>query len=379
LDASFHTMAARLREQRKKERAYLDNSLDAIGAFDNDYQLTTLNPAAESLWALDIEILLGTSVLNLISENERSAFQEVLASLKTSEAQPMCEIETQMSSPADMHMLWSISWSSTEQCFFFVAHDITKRKELERMKKEFIAVVSHDLRSPLGTIYGTTELMLHGVFGEIEPSSRLLLDEVNVQVNEMLELINDLLDLEKLNAGQMHLTHTRVKLSELMDKTVLLVDTVLTQKEQTLNLSSVQCELSVDVERMSQALANLVLEMSALVAEGTSLQMQMSTGLTNELQLAITAQTKISKETMRLVQGRLANLHNSGQGRTSGSRLRLPLAKTIIESHGGTIQATKTRTKQPLFYITLPLSENSVSDEQEPAGLIEATTIRQPT
>lgn len=398
LDESFHVMAARLREQRQKERAYLDNSRDVIGSFDQSMSLTSLNPAAEKLWGQSLEELSGRSVIALVYHEDRSSFEQLLMSLKNARPavervyderdeyppvdaglqQQVGQFETRLEGSTDLSMLWSVSWSPKEQCYFFVAHDITRRKELERLKREFIAVVSHDLRSPLATIFGTTELMLHAVFGPITDDSRKVFVQVNLQVNQMLELINDLLDLEKLNAGQMQLTHSAVKVGDLLTRASMLCETVLEDRGHSAHITPSDMEVLVDEDRLAQALTYLILELSASLDDSAQIQMTASDGRAGGLRIAITSPNKkTAPEKMAAMQSKLENMHTPSNSiaEQSGSRLRLPLAKTIIEAHGGTVSVGTNITGAPVVYVWVPPSDAAPEEPNAPAEECEGVRI----
>src|SRR5205085_4367405 len=89
-----------------------------------------------------------------------------------------------------------------ERFFSAFLHDISQRKEVERMKDEFISTVSHELRTPLTAIYGSLDLLTSGMAGELPADARQLLGISHESTERLIRLINDLLDLEKISSGK---------------------------------------------------------------------------------------------------------------------------------------------------------------------------------
>lgn len=348
LDASFHDIAARVKEARQRERAYLDNSREVIGTLDEQLHFTSLNRAAEEYFGTGIKALIDTPLLDTVVENKRPA----LTALKRDEQVHRVELLHQ---PNLVDLEWSVRWSEKEKQYFAVGRDITSRKALERMKQEFIAVVSHDLRSPLSTVLGNSELMRHGAFGQLPSDTVDTLEEVVFTVDQILELINDLLDLEKVNAGQLKLINSNVTIGELVNKAINIAKPVLERYSLQVISKTGELEVTADSDRLAQALAGLLQEIASFAQTGGTVELRGNTTHdTTELEFAAT-NLRLSADQLRSLQSRIASAELDMSPKSSGGRLRLPLAKSIVECHNGSLIASIGSAGELLLYVRIPV------------------------
>jgi two-component system sensor histidine kinase VicK len=98
---------------------------------------------------------------------------------------------------------WSAHWSKADKTLFCVARDITERKQVDRMKRDFVAMVSHDLRTPLTSIQMVLSLLEAEAYGQLSDSGHENLEAAEANVNRLIGLVNGLLDLEKMESGKL--------------------------------------------------------------------------------------------------------------------------------------------------------------------------------
>src|SRR5262249_21234390 len=104
-----------------------------------------------------------------------------------------------------VNLLWSWSWSTSDQMLFGVAHDITRRKKLEQLKKEFVAMVSHDLRTPLTSFQCFLEGFAAGVYDKSIEQAKKRAGNAQADIARLINLVTSLLDLEKMEEGKMEI------------------------------------------------------------------------------------------------------------------------------------------------------------------------------
>ena len=272
--------------------------------------------------------------MTLLHEDDKELFAAALNRARTA-TEPM-HFEARLTDQS-MYFQWSLLWSKVEQSYFCVAHDISKRKDLERMRKEFVAVISHDLRSPITTISGTTKLLLHEAFGPIPDESRKVLDQIMLQCSQIIELVNDLLDLEKFEAKQMQLTQESIAIhQEILHEYGNRAST---------EISSSLPEaysLTVDKARFLLALKGILEEVEALQSAHILLQLDENKTI-KEFTLTINCSACQNLAALASILAKLSGkIGNIAEEETvaSSSRLKLPLAMRIIEAHNGKITAT---------------------------------------
>lgn len=354
IDTAFHKTAKALVTARKKERAVFDNSQDLICVIDREGRIISTNPACERLLHYEKEEFCRQNLFDLTFDEDRDAVRKLLT-LDSGEA---CIFESRLQG-ADGNKLWlswSISKDKMKEHWYCVAHDVSNRKELEQLKQEFLAMVSHDLRTPLTSITGIAKLIIAGAFGKIEEPSLFVLQEITREGDRLLELINDLLDIEKLEAGKMQLLFERSSLSELLRRCVSRKDPAGANID--LQLCPDDTAFDADQDRFLQAIGNVIGFALRFKQEGSKLRISYRASAEG-LELEITASNlRIgSKQHEKLFDRFAANDDGAEPGReaeNAESGLALPIARSIIEGHGGKIRLKTGPDGADMFWICVP-------------------------
>lgn len=229
-------------------------------------------------------------------------------------------------------------------------------KEATRHKSEFLANMSHELRTPLNAVLGFTKLILDGVYGEIPDKLRNKINKININGEHLLKLINDVLDISKIEAGKVELNLSEYAVNDL-------VDTVFHQsyslaKEKDLWMSvEVSDGLPVafgDMKRISQILLNLIGNAIKFTREGT---IRIGAGLEGNKILFFVADTGIgiAKEDQRNIFSEFRQVDGSDTKEFGGTGLGLSISKKIVEMHGGKIWVESEPGKGSTFKFTIPL------------------------
>ena len=325
LEQAFHTAASSLIEAREKERSVLFKSKEVICSLDEDGKFTKLNPAAIQMWQYEPEELRERKLLDLISAKEQDHVKTQLSNPETTRT---FESEVTRKDGSTCYVLWSISRPEGERSTFCVAHDISAKKEMEKITNEFLHMIGHDLRTPLSSVMMNTKVMEVGVLGEIPPESLPILSDVTKQCNNLLELINDLLDLEKLNAGMMQLNLSTTELEDMLEHLRVATFAHAEDRQVTLSIAAGTGKLSCDADRLSQALINLLLFLIKQTNTGGAVTVS-SNIQDNNLTIKIENNSPSIAQAHELFD-RFKVFQRTGS-------LALPIAKQIIESHGGTL------------------------------------------
>ena len=226
-----------------------------------------------------------------------------------------------------------------------------------RHKSQFLANMSHELRTPLNAILGYAELILDGIYGEVPDRMRGVLERVQSNGRHLLRLINDVLDLSKIEAGQLTLSLTDYSLNSVVQTTLVAVESLATEKHLALK-SEVPLNLPPghgDERRLSQVLLNLVgnaikftdageVAIKASAANGSFTVAVRDTGPG----ISEADQAKIFEEFQQA---------DTASTRTkSGTGLGLSIARKIIEMHGGRLWVESTLGKGSTFCFSIPVS-----------------------
>lgn len=335
LDRTFHSTARALSEARKKERAVFDNSQDLICSLNQEAAFRSANPAAESILGYT-NIELSKMTLADIVLPEDAELAKTLFDIKQGEHLQL-ELRVKRNDQSMAYSQWSYSRGQEHGDVLCVVHDISNLKELEQIKQEFLAMVSHDLRTPLTSVLGITKLITASAFGAVEERPNRILNSISKHGEQLLELINDLLDIEKLEAGKMQLVLEEFQLTDLLNKAVS--QSRDSKRVEIENKNDNPVLLKADLDRMAQAIANL-LNHSIDRSPADSRVRLHSKLIENELHLEIIDEAPaLSELAAKQLFDRFQSLDSAEATESSSKGLGLPIAKKIIESHGGTIGA----------------------------------------
>jgi signal transduction histidine kinase len=240
-------------------------------------------------------------------------------------------------------------------------HEIEEKgRELEiasRHKSQFLANMSHELRTPLNAILGYTELILDNIYGEIPEKIRGVLDRVQSNGRHLLGLINDVLDLAKIEAGQLSLSLTDYSLQNVIDTVFVAVESLATEKQLAFNIE-IPPNLPNghgDERRLSQVLLNLVgnaikftdageVAIKASAANGSFTVAVRDTGPG----ISQTDQIKIFEE--------FQQADSSSTRQKGGTGLGLSIAKKIVEMHGGRLWVESAVGHGSTFFMAVPVN-----------------------
>ena len=253
-----------------------------------------------------------------------------------------------------------------------------KNVELQRatrLKSEFLANMSHELRTPLNSIIGFSDLILEGGSGPITEQQREFLDSVLRNGRHLLNLINSILDLSKIEAGRMPLTLARTDLREAIVGAVSDTATLRTSKRQesTVNLDDAPLTIVADGVRVRQILFNLLSNASKFTPEGGEIVLSAvrtraplpalaeragdeRRTVTQEVVWISVADSGIgiAPEDMPKLFQEFSQVESSASRQAQGTGLGLALCKKFVEMHGGTIGAESLPSRGSTFWFILP-------------------------
>lgn len=240
-----------------------------------------------------------------------------------------------------------------------------------RHKSEFLANMSHELRTPLNAILGFTELIIDGVYGEVPDELRESIQDIHINGRHLLRLINDVLDLSKIEAGQMRLNLGEYSVQSLIDSVISATRSLAAEKQLELT-GQVESALPVvwgDSKRMTQVLMNLVgnaikftpgggsvtvTARRASSAESDALNPASKTTGCIELAVADTG-IGIPAEELNNIFSEFRQVDSSITREYGGSGLGLSIAKRLVEMHEGSIWAESQLGKGSTFHVRIPL------------------------
>lgn len=232
-------------------------------------------------------------------------------------------------------------------------------EEAGRLKTEFISMVSHELRTPLTNIQGYVELLLDETDGPINDTQREYLEIVLDNCKRLIAIANDLLDISRIEAGNLRLTKTRLRLQELVDEAVRSLYPQFQAKNLrlTLDLAPQPLWIWADRERMIQVLNNLLSNACKYTPAGGSVTVRAFPDNGRALVEVSDTGIGIPEQDLERIFEKFYRAENSRQEATYGTGLGLPIAKSLVELHDGSISVTSKLGKGSTFRVQLPLLE----------------------
>jgi signal transduction histidine kinase len=229
-----------------------------------------------------------------------------------------------------------------------------RQAEIDRLKDEFVSVVSHELRTPLTSIRGSLGLLAGGVLGPMPEKGRRMIQIAAESTDRLVELINDILDVEKMQAGKVTLDLRAESAAELVRDAIDALQPLATQAAITLSGSGDDALITVDRHRIQQALTNLIGNAIKFSPPGEEITVSCRV-FGDDAVFAVTDRGRgIPADRLHAVFDRFAQVDSSDARDKGGTGLGLAITKEIVEMHGGRIWVESTLGMGSTFTFTIP-------------------------
>ena len=234
--------------------------------------------------------------------------------------------------------------------------DISHIREVDRMKEEFVSIVSHELRTPLTSIRGSIQLVAGDPGSVPDPEHRNLLQIALNNCERLVRIINDILDVSKIESGNLTLHKKAVNVAELVRQSIEVVQSPARNANVTLEakLPADLRPVMVDQDRIIQALVNLLSNAVKFAPSGSTVTVT-ATGTAQMVTIAVSDQGEgIAPENINRLFRKFQQVDSSSSRRKGGTGLGLAITKALVEQHGGRIFVDSELTKGTRFSFTLP-------------------------
>jgi NtrC-family two-component system sensor histidine kinase KinB len=371
LGEEFNKMAAQLGHyhemnieqiisEKNKGEAILASIEDGVVVFDYDLGVTGVNPAARRMLSLEFaessalqcsDILPGPDVCELIRQTVETGVQPSVPDEKRIVTLPQGE--------GLRHYLFSVTAIRGKERglsgVVLLLRDVTRLKEVERLKSEFVMAASHELRTPLTSMGMSVDLLLEHVARGLPEKDRELLQAAHEEVQRMKALVNDLLDLSKIEAGRIELAFERVPVATLFEYVYDVFKAQMERKRVELiaALTEDLPPIRADANKITWVLTNLISNALRYVSEGGHIRFT-ARKVGDQVHLSVRDdgpgippeyQTKIFQKFVQ-VKGQEAG----------GTGLGLAICKEIVRAHGGTIWVESIPGQGSTFTFTVPVA-----------------------
>lgn len=231
-------------------------------------------------------------------------------------------------------------------------------RESERLKSELLSMVSHELKTPLTSIKGQVTSLLRANVDWTEKEKKEFLESINRETDRLNRLINDLLDMTKLESGTMGFEFDYFHPSEIIDSILGELKHILSEHEISIVIETGVPKIYVDITRIGQVIVNLVDNASKFSPPGTCVSIEAKSNKDGRLIFSVQdSGTGIHPDEQIHIFDRFFQVKSSRKSSVKGTGLGLAICRAIVEAHNGVIYFDSTLEKGSTFYVEIPFDE----------------------
>lgn len=350
-------------ENRQYLKSVVDNIHDGIVTINHLGIIQSANPAVLKLFDYTSEQLVGHNVNCLIPEPEKSRHDQIISDYLITKKAKIIGIGREVKAIKHNGDIFSIELQISQFTindsiiFLGTIRDITRQKEVDKAKGEFISTVSHELRTPLTSIRASLGIMASGKVGALPEKVARLTTIAKDNTERLITLVNDILDIEKMQSNKMVFEFSTLSILEVVE-TCLEINHPLTDKfdiEFVLQASPEKINIKGDKSRLIQVMNNL-LSNAAKYSPKKGMVTISTTQLPGLVRVSISDQGPgVPKEFYPHIFGRFKQADSSDTRKVGGTGLGLNISQEIIKRHGGHIDFEREEGKGAVFYFELPV------------------------
>jgi len=355
-----------VRHQKERMDAVIRNLAEGLLVVDEEGKVVLMNPAAEKLLGVKPSEKMGkyvseglgnAHVVSMAQGNlkEESGEQQVQLLGMNDETKRVLKASTAVIENENGQTVGMVS----------VLSDITRQKELEEMKSKFVANVSHELRTPLVAIQKSLSVILEQQVGEINEQQANFLSIARRNIERLSRLINDLLDVSRLEAGQMNLRPAPFPVAGIVNHVISTVETWVRDKNITIKTEYPleELEIEADADRITQVVTNLIGNAIKFTPENGTITVAVSTGSGDKtipggdyVQIGVRdTGIGISPEDQERIFQKFVQVSLMKPAGVASTGLGLTITKELVELHSGRIWVESEPEKGSFFLFRIPL------------------------
>jgi PAS domain S-box-containing protein len=363
---SFEQQITELRRVQSRLQAVLDHVIEGIISLEPNGAIESFNPGAEQLLGYTAAEVIGRKVNVLMPEPYYSDYDHYLTDYPPDDLPRVVgtirsvELRRKDGSLVPVELSTNEIHHEDEHLFVTIVRDLTERKRIEQMRKEFVSIVSHELRTPLTSIRGSLGLIAGGIAGELPEQAKQLITIAYNNSERLGLLINDILDIEKIESGKMRFALKPQALQPLIEAALEANQAYAEQYGVHYRLEDIHSEtqyakVNVDTDRLLQVMANLLSNAAKFSPLGAPVDISVTSG---EHWARVTVADHgpgIADEFRDRIFQKFSQADSSDTRQKGGSGLGLSISKALVEKMGGRIGFDTEPGTGTRFYFELPI------------------------
>lgn len=352
-----------LETEKGKLQMMIESLVDGVVLLDNFMRLLVINPAAKSLLGINST---SVDVMDLVKVVEKSTplmdrIKESAKSLKT------IKVSQFLLNERFLELIISpVTGSSGLLGVSIIIRDRTQERTLERLRDDFTAMMVHELRTPLSVMYGTSDLLLKRLSQLPIDKTNELLFNIKDSSHYLLDIVNDILDAAKIEAGKFKVIPVPSDIKSLLLEERQYFEGVASGKGLTFitNIPDDLPPVLFDKPRVVQILNNLISNSIKFTVKGSITLGATLAPLERAVKVSVSdTGVGIEKEAQLRLFNKFEQLRNTVDPNSKGTGLGLVIAKGIVEAHGGRIWLESLEGRGTTFFFTLPLASDQSKTE----------------
>lgn len=355
--------------QEAKDLALLSNIGDGVIAINTDHQITLFNKAASDLLGYSNEDVIGkqyTESLKFLYEDGYSPAKDfigiTLSGVQIDQHERIVAIRKDGKEIPVAHTTRTIIDPDNQIIgVVVILRDISRERQLEHLKDEFVSLASHELRTPMTAIKGFMSMILDGDYGEITPTLKEPIQDIAASTNRLIQLVNDMLNVSRIEAGRMKFDLVDLDLKPIMDTVILNLQPISANKGIELSASVGSIKIQGDEAKIQQVLTNLIGNSLKFTDKGS---IRVSTSQDGELVSMLITDTGmgIAKEDQSKLFGKFQQISSQQEGKPNGTGLGLYLSREIAKKMGGDLWIVASDLgKGSVFGFSIPIAGTQIA------------------
>ncbi|MEG4854846.1 PAS domain S-box protein [Microcoleus sp. B5-D4] len=351
---------ATIREAERRWRSLLDNVQLIVVGLDIEGNVNYVNPFFLKITGYTyLEVMGKDWFKNFLPCSLQASIKVVFSEVLAHKYHPYCQNPILTKSGEERFIAWNNTMLQDSEGNIIgtisIGEDITERQKLEQIKNEFIGIVSHELRTPLAGIQMSLGLIKSGVYDKKPEKSRRMIEIAHLDTNRLVNLVNDILDLERLDSGRAIVEKTVCQAADLMQQAVDSMQAIATQQQISLIVTPTAAEVWATRDAIVQTLTNLLSNAIKFSPADSTIHLSAQNQTDFVLFQVSDRGRGIPADKLELIFGRFQQVDASDSREKGGTGLGLAICRSIVERHGGKIWAESILGEGSTFCFTLPL------------------------
>jgi PAS domain S-box-containing protein len=353
-----------LRESEERFRSAFQDAPIGMALIGLDDRWLKVNPMLCDMLGYSETTLLSMNVMALIHSEDVEILRKYIEQISSNEnwntAQVKLRYQCNGGRIAWGLMSLSLVRNTQKQPLYYVAQvqDITERQAIDRMKNEFISIVSHELRTPLTAIRGFLGLIDTGIYDEKPDKAKRMIKLALTNSDRLVRLVNDILDLERLDSGRVQLVMETCEVGELLQQAVEGVQSIADAASVKLAIIPTSVQVYAAPDAIIQTLTNLLSNAIKFSPPASTITLSAQPQADSVLFQVKDQGRGIPADKLETIFGRFQQVDASDARQKGGTGLGLAICQGIVHQHGGNIWAESVLGEGSVFCFTLPVPKS---------------------